>query len=98
VDVLDLVCCSVLILSWTEFLRICILVFVPDLWILSDSIWFGDLPQAKIMFAKSVWFGPSKDNVIELERLFGDPPLGAHIFAMVTLEPNSDSISAFCTE
>ena len=35
------------------------------------------------MFAKSTWFGPSKENVIELDRLLGDPPLGSQIYAMV---------------
>jgi hypothetical protein len=35
------------------------------------------------MFAKSTWFGPSKDNAIEVDRIFGDPPLQTRVFAMV---------------
>ncbi len=56
---------------------------IADLWIISDSPWFGEAPNSKIMFAKSTWFGPSKDNVIELDRIFGDPPLQTPVFAMV---------------
>ena len=54
-----------------------------DLWIISDSPWFGEGKRAKTMYAKSAWFGPSRDNVIELDRLFGEPPLGTAVFAMV---------------
>jgi hypothetical protein len=42
------------------------------------------------MFAKSSWFGPSKDGVIELDMLMGDPPLQTRAFAMVLFDLSFD--------